>query len=98
MKRPRLLRPFEFAPVSIEASGLTPSPDHAPPGQPLELIQPESLRFKAFEPVMVIGRNKIKGMDIRVRVKGGGRVSQIYGKPTAGRASVVHPALLAQSC
>lgn len=49
-------------------------------GQPLELVKPEALRFKVFEPIMVIGRQKIKNLDIRLRVKGGGHVSQVYGK------------------
>ena len=27
-------------------------------GQPIELLQPESLRLKAFEPVLIIGQEK----------------------------------------
>ena len=48
-------------------------------GAPLELVQPDILRFKAFEPVLLLGRNRLKNLDIRLRVKGGGHVSQIYG-------------------
>jgi small subunit ribosomal protein S16e len=48
-------------------------------GQPLELVKPEILRHKVFEPVLVMGRAKVKNLDIRLRVKGGGHVSQIYG-------------------
>ncbi|GAX84596.1 hypothetical protein CEUSTIGMA_g12017.t1 [Chlamydomonas eustigma] len=47
-------------------------------GAPLELVQPDILRFKAFEPVLLLGRNRLKNLDIRLRVKGGGHVSQIY--------------------
>jgi small subunit ribosomal protein S16e len=47
-------------------------------GRPLELIETELLRHKAFEPVMLIGRDKYSELDIRVRVKGGGHVSQAY--------------------
>lgn len=47
-------------------------------GSPLELIQPEMLRFKAFEPVMLLGKERFSNLDIRVRVKGGGHVSQVY--------------------
>lgn len=36
------------------------------------------LRHKAFEPVMLLGRDKYNELDIRVRVKGGGHVSQAY--------------------
>lgn len=35
--------------------------------------------MKVFEPIVIIGRQKLKGLDIRIRVKGGGHVSQIYG-------------------
>ena len=52
----------------------------APVGAPLELVQPDILRFKAFEPVLLLGRNRLKNLDIRLRVKGGGHVSQIYGR------------------
>ena len=46
----------------------------------MELVQPDILRFKAFEPVLLLGRNRLKNLDIRLRVKGGGHVSQIYGR------------------
>ena len=57
-------------------------------GSPLELVQPDILRFKAFEPVLLLGRNRIKNLDIRIRVKGGGHVAQIYGGQTGGRLCV----------
>ena len=47
-------------------------------GQPLSEIQPEILRTKCLEPVMVIGKELFKEVDIRIRVKGGGYTSQIY--------------------
>jgi small subunit ribosomal protein S16e len=50
-------------------------------GIPLELVEPEILRFKIFEPVLLLGRDKFATVDVRVRVKGGGHVSQIYGAP-----------------
>ena len=50
-------------------------------GIPLELVDPEILRFKVFEPILLLGRARFAGVDIRVRVKGGGHVSQIYGTP-----------------
>jgi ribosomal protein S9 len=37
------------------------------------------LRFKVFEPVLLLGRARFANVDMRVRVKGGGHVSQIYG-------------------
>ncbi len=32
------------------------------------------------EPILLLGREKFMGVDIRVRVRGGGSVSQIYGE------------------
>ncbi|GLC49171.1 40S ribosomal protein S16 [Pleodorina starrii] len=58
-------------------------------GQPLELVKPEALRFKVFEPILVIGRQKVKNLDIRLRVKGGGHVSQIYALRQAVAKAVV---------
>ena len=42
-------------------------------------MEPEILRFKVFEPVLLLGRARFANVDMRVRVKGGGHVSQIYG-------------------
>jgi small subunit ribosomal protein S16e len=47
-------------------------------GVPLELMQPEILRYKLFEPVLVLGQDKFSGLDFRIRVVGGGKVSQLY--------------------
>lgn len=55
-------------------------------GQPLELVKPEILRHKVFEPILIMGANKVKNLDIRLRVKGGGHVSQVYGECAGGMA------------
>ncbi|MED6204494.1 40S ribosomal protein S16 [Stylosanthes scabra] len=47
-------------------------------GCPIELVEPEILRFKAFEPILLLGRQRFAGVDMRIRVKGGGHTSQIY--------------------
>ncbi|CDU24056.1 probable 40S ribosomal protein S16 [Sporisorium scitamineum] len=47
-------------------------------GQPISLVQPEILRWKVFEPVLVVGEDKFSTVDIRLRVSGGGATSQIY--------------------
>ncbi|CAO2814113.1 unnamed protein product [Amaranthus hypochondriacus] len=47
-------------------------------GTPIELIQPEILRYKVFEPILLLGRHRFSGVDMRIRVKGGGHTSQIY--------------------
>jgi len=47
-------------------------------GRPLDQIEPEMLRFKIQEPILLLGKERFAGVDIRVRVKGGGHVAQIY--------------------
>ena len=43
-------------------------------------MQPETLRFKVKEPVALLGEQRFQNVDIRIRVKGGGHVSQVYGE------------------
>merc|ERR1712183_892668 len=47
-------------------------------GRPLDLVQPVTLRMKVQEPVLLLGKERFAGIDIRVRVKGGGQVAQLY--------------------
>ncbi|TFL06756.1 ribosomal protein S9/S16-domain-containing protein [Pterulicium gracile] len=47
-------------------------------GSPIELVRPEVLKYKIYEPVLVAGEDAFSVLDIRVRVKGGGHVSQLY--------------------
>lgn len=47
-------------------------------GTPITLLQPEILRFKVYEPILVAGPEAFDAVDIRVRVKGGGHTSQVY--------------------
>jgi len=58
-------------------------------GQPLELVKPEILRHKVFEPILIMGANKVKNLDIRLRVKGGGHVSQVYALRQAIAKAVI---------
>ena len=46
-------------------------------GKPLHLIEPETMRIKAFEPIFLVGGNKFRDLTIRVRVKGGGATCQV---------------------
>merc|ERR1711963_1288135 len=39
-------------------------------GRPLDKIEPE--------PLLVVGEDRFKGVDIKIKVSGGGRVAQIY--------------------
>lgn len=36
------------------------------------------MRFKVAEPILLLGKQRFSNVDIRIRVKGGGHVSQIY--------------------
>ncbi|CDR45396.1 CYFA0S18e00892g1_1 [Cyberlindnera fabianii] len=47
-------------------------------GAPITLVEPEILRFKVYEPLVLVGLDKFANVDIRVRVTGGGHVSQVY--------------------
>ena len=47
-------------------------------GCPIELLEPEILRIKTFEPVLLLGQGRFANVDIRIRVRGGGYTSQIY--------------------
>lgn len=47
-------------------------------GVPLKNVEPELLRHKVFEPVLLLGKDAFAKVDVRVRVRGGGHVSQVY--------------------
>lgn len=58
-------------------------------GSPINLVQPEILRFKIYEPILVAGEESFAPLDIRVRVKGGGHTSQVYAIRQAIAKAVV---------
>uniref|UniRef100_A0A2C9NED5 Small ribosomal subunit protein uS9 n=1 Tax=Glossina morsitans morsitans TaxID=37546 RepID=A0A2C9NED5_GLOMM len=47
-------------------------------GRPLDQIEPKVLQYKLQEPLLLLGKEKFAGVDIRVRVNVGGHVAQIY--------------------
>eukprot|EP00891_Asterochloris_glomerata_P002259 jgi/Astpho2/2259/Aster-03235 len=47
-------------------------------GSPLDLVANETLRNKMQEPLNLLGKQRFANIDIRVRAKGGGHVSQAY--------------------
>jgi len=47
-------------------------------GCPIELVEPEVLRYKVYEPILLLGSTRFANIDIRVKVKGGGYTAQIY--------------------
>jgi len=58
-------------------------------GSPINLVQPEILRFKVYEAILVAGEDSFAPIDIRVRVKGGGHTSQVYAIRQAISKAVV---------
>ncbi|KAK7694745.1 hypothetical protein QCA50_001933 [Cerrena zonata] len=58
-------------------------------GSPLNLLQPEILRFKVYEAILTAGEDAFGIIDIRVRVKGGGHTSQVYAIRQAIAKAVV---------
>lgn len=51
---------------------------NSPPGSPIDLIQPDTLRAKIMEPLLLLGPSRFGLVDVRVRVSGGGHVAQSY--------------------
>lgn len=58
-------------------------------GVPLELVQPEILRLKVFEPILILGKDKFAEVDINIHVSGGGHTSQIYAIRQAIAKSII---------
>nr|QLA09570.1 40S small subunit ribosomal protein uS9 [Euglena gracilis]6ZJ3_SL Chain SL, Ribosomal protein uS9 [Euglena gracilis] len=47
-------------------------------GVPIDLLQPEPLRLKVMEPILIAGKHRFRNVDMRIRVRGGGQTSQLY--------------------
>lgn len=68
-----------FGPVLHELFVRRPfSPPLIATGAPLELLQPDTMRMKVMEPLLLLGKQRFSNLDIRLRVHGGGHVAQIY--------------------
>lgn len=60
-------------------------------GRPLDMVQPQVLKYKLLEPILLLGQDKFAPVDIRVRVRGGGHVAQIYAiRQAISRALVAY--------
>eukprot|EP00795_Rhopilema_esculentum_P011658 gene11658-21906_t len=57
-------------------------------GVPIHLVQPQTLSMKIMEPVLLLGKERFSSVDIRVRVKGGGHVSQLYVVDEASKKEI----------
>mmetsp|Transcript_26872 Transcript_26872/g.26508 ORF Transcript_26872/g.26508 Transcript_26872/m.26508 type:complete len:144 (-) Transcript_26872:102-533(-) len=58
-------------------------------GCPIQFVQPQTLRTKVLEPVLLLGLARFQNVDIRLRVKGGGYTSQLYAIRQAISKSLV---------
>ncbi|KAF8337513.1 ribosomal protein S9 [Cantharellus anzutake] len=58
-------------------------------GSPIKLIQPFTLRTKVYEAILAVGADAYTRINIRVRVSGGGHVSQIYAVRQAIAKSLI---------
>ena len=43
----------------------------------MSILEPASLRLKAYEPILLLGANRFKDLNLRIRVRGGGQCSQV---------------------
>ncbi|OIR58527.1 MAG: 40S ribosomal protein S16 [Amphiamblys sp. WSBS2006] len=58
-------------------------------GVPISLIEPEAMRIKIREPLLLLGKDRLEGLDIEVTVKGGGSISRIYAVRQAISKAIV---------
>ena len=52
-------------------------------------IEPKTLRIKIFEPILILGVDVFKNLNIKVRVNGGGSIAQLYAARTAIAKGIV---------
>ena len=58
-------------------------------GRSLNTLEPASMRLKAMEPILLLGGNKFKDLNLRVRVRGGGSTSQVMAIRMAIAKSII---------
>ena len=56
---------------------------------PINHIEPKTLRIKVFEPLLLLGAHHYAGLKIRVKVRGGGQISQLYSSRMAIAKAIV---------
>ena len=56
---------------------------------PLANVEPKPLRIRLFEPILLVGADKFKDLNIRVRVVGGGPTAQLYAARLAIAKGIV---------
>ena len=58
-------------------------------GRSLNTLEPASMRLKAMEPILLLGGNRFKDLNLRVRVRGGGPTSQVMAIRQAIAKSII---------
>ena len=58
-------------------------------GKSLNFLEPQSLRMKVWEPVLLLGQARFEGLNIRVRVRGGGSCTQVMAVRQAMAKAVI---------
>ena len=46
-------------------------------GKSINVMEPISMRMKVLEPILLVGQRRFEGLNVRVRVRGGGSCSQV---------------------
>lgn len=47
-------------------------------GKPIQLLEPAPLRAKVYEPILILGGDRFKKLNIHVKVSGSGQTGQVY--------------------
>ena len=58
-------------------------------GRSLNTLEPASLRLKAMEPILLLGGNRFKDLNLRIRVRGGGSTTQVLAIRQAIAKSII---------
>ena len=58
-------------------------------GKSINILEPATLRMKVLEPLFLLGGNRFKDLNVRVRVCGGGSTSQVLAIRQAIAKSII---------
>merc|ERR1711983_717463 len=58
-------------------------------GVTIDLGQPSALRYKVLELVLLLGKKRFEGVDVRIRCRGGGATARVYAIRQAISKSLV---------
>ena len=58
-------------------------------GKALSIMEPASMRLKVCEPLFLLGGNRFKDLNLRVRVRGGGSTAQVMAIRQAIAKSII---------